>query len=323
MASAFDVSALTDYVEENSIDLQVATVNSAKTIQNVTVVEGVKANHKLPLLANSVFFQSDDCAFDPTGSTVFTQRTLSPGKVKINDEWCPKDLETKFFSQAMSRGSHKEAVEPEAVFGAIVSDYLAIIANQIDIAIWQGNTSTGTGNNAFWDGFIATIGNDYLDANSTSIYDASALSAINASTATEVALRIYTALAENGLTQHSDTVCFLGYDAYAAMQASLILGGSTFGSLINNGGGNPDSNAMEGLVFPGTNIKYIPVDGLTGTDKVYAGRKSNFFVGVDALNDVDNFEVWYSKDDRKVKVAMEFKIATQVAYPGEIAAIVL
>lgn len=323
MASSFDVSALTNYVEENSIDLQVATVNSAKTLDLVTVVEGVKADHKLPLVANSVFFQSDDCAFNPSGSTVFTQRTLSPGKVKINDEWCPKDLETKFFSAQMRAGSHKEAVEPEAIFGVIVSDYLNKIALEIDKAIWQGNTSTGTGNNAFWNGFIATIGNDYTDANSTSIYDGTALSALNASTAQEMALRLYTALAQNGISQHSDVIAFVGYDVYAALQASLILGGSTYGSLINNGGGNPDADAIEGLVFPGTSLKFVPVDGLTGQNKVYAGRSSNFFVGVDARNDVDNFEVWYSKDDRKVKVAMEFKVATQVAFPDEIMAIVI
>lgn len=321
---AFDVSALVDYVEENSIDLQLATVNSAKMMDLVEVVQGVKADHKLPLVSNSVFFQEADCSFDASGSTTFTQRTLSPGKIKINLEWCPKDLESKYFSVAMSNGSIKEEVEPSEVFGAIIADYLAKVSLEIDKAIWLGDATSGTGNNAYWDGFIQTISSGYIDANSTSIYDGSALSgSFTAANAQEMAFRLYTALAENGLTQHSDTVAFIGYDAYAALQASLVLGGATFGSLINNGGGNPDSNAMEGLVFPGTNIKYIPVDGLTGSNKAYAGRKSNFFVGVDATTDVDGFEVWYSKDDRKVKGAMEFKVATQVAYPGEIAAIVL
>lgn len=325
MASSFDVSALTTYVEENSVDLMTATVNSAKMLDLVQVIPNVKGDHKLPQVANSVFFQADDCAFDPSGSTVFTQRTLSPGKVKINDEWCPKDLETKYMVAKMKAGAHKEEVEPSDIWGVIVADYLKQVSLIIDKAIWQGNTSSPSQNNyQYWDGFIATIASDYIDANSTSIYDGSALStSFTAANAQEMAFRLYTALANNGLTQHPDTVAFVGYDAYAALQASLILGGSTFGSLINNGGGASDTDGMEGLVFPGTNLKYIPVDGLTGTNKVYAGRTSNFFVGVDALADTADFEVWYSKDDRKVKVAMEFKVGTQVAFPGEIAAIVL
>ena len=86
---------------------------------------------------------------------------------------------------------------------------------------------------------------------------------------------------------------------------------------------NPDTDAIEGIMFPGVNLKFIPVHGLTGTNKAYAGRASNMFIGVDAESDFDSLEVWYSKDDRKVKVAMEFKVGTQVAFPNEIAAIVL
>jgi hypothetical protein len=105
---------------------------------------------------------------------------------------------------------------------------------------------------------------------------------------------------------------------------ALVVGGSTYGVQINSGvNGATDSDASEGLSFPGINLKFIPVDGLTGVKSVYAGSASNFYIGVDAESDFDSLEVWYSKDDRKVRVAMEFKVGTQVAFPNEIAAIVL
>ena len=322
---AFDVTGLVNYIEEQKFPLMARTINSAKMMQLVEVMPNVKGPTKLPLLAQSVFFQADDCSFVATGDSTFTQRTLTPGKVKLNSEWCPKDLETKFFVAKMRAGAHSETVQPEDVFQKITETYLAEVAIEIEKNIWQGSVLAPTSNNgSYWDGFITTIGSGYIDANAVGIYSNTPLTtAFTATNAQEMAFRLYTALANNGLTKYNDNVAFIGYDTYASLQAALILGGSTNGVQINSGAGNPDTEAIEGIMFPGVNLKFIPVHGLTGTNKAYAGRASNMFIGVDAESDFDSLEVWYSKDDRKVKVAMEFKVGTQVAFPNEIAAIVL
>jgi hypothetical protein len=69
-------------------------------------------------------------------------------------------------------------------------------------------------------------------------------------------------------------------------------------------------------------LKVIPVVGLNATNKLYAGRLSNFFIGVDAEGDFNSLETWYSQDDRVVKLAMEFKVGVQVAFPAEIITII-
>jgi hypothetical protein len=126
------------------------------------------------------------------------------------------------------------------------------------------------------------------------------------------------------LTEKSDLIGFVGYDTYAVLVQALVVGGSTYGTVINAGvKGSVDTQSAEGLIFNGINLKFIPVAGLTGTNKVYAGSASQFFIGVDAESDFSSLEVWYSKDDRKVKAALEMKVGTQVAFPAEIAAIVL
>lgn len=323
---AFDVSALTNYVEENRFDLMTATVLGAKMMKHVEVLPGVKGPHKLPQVANTVFFQTDSCGFNASGDTTFSQRTLTPGKIKVNMEWCPKDLETKYFSTMMKAGAHSETVDPDDVFKIILENVAAKIASAVDVAIWQGNTSTGTGNNQYWDGYIANINGGGIDANATSgIYDGSALTSVtDASQALELGYRMYSALGQNGLTDYDDACVFYGYDSHVAMVNALIAGGSTFGASLNSGlNGDPNADTGEGLIFQGTNLRFIPVNGLTGTSDVYGGRKSNFFVGVDGEGDFENFEVWYSKDDRKVKLAVEFKVGTQVAFPTEIAHVIL
>jgi hypothetical protein len=298
------------------------TINKAKMMNLVEVMPGVKGPSKLPILTQSVFFQADGCSFDATGNTTFTQRTLTPGKVKINDEWCPKDLETRFFVTKMRAGSHSEEVQPAEVWAKIMEVYLAKVALEIDKNIWKGSISAPTSNNgSYWDGFITTIGSGYINANLGGTPLATAFTVTNAQ---EMAFRLYNSLATAGLTSKTDLVAFVGYDTYAVLVQALVVGGSTYGVQINSGvNGATDSDASEGLSFPGINLKFIPVDGLTGVKSVYAGSASNFYIGVDAESDFDSLEVWYSKDDRKVRVAMEFKVGTQVAFPNEIAAIVL
>ncbi len=320
---AFDVAVLTSYVEENSVDLMTSTVLGARTLNHVEILPNVKGAQKLPAVANTVFFQSDSCGFNASGSSTFSQRTMTPGKMKLNVEWCPKDLETKYFAAQMKAGAHKESVEPDDVFKIILDNYMALVSREIEVALWQGNDSSGTGNNQYFDGFIANINAGGIDANATSIYDASALSAITAATAPEVAYRMYEAMAINGLSGHADSVVYAGYDTYAAIVNGLTAGGSTFGPINNGPNGDVNPDMSEGLTFPGNGLRIVPVHGLTGTDDIYGGRESNFFVGVDGENDFESMEIWYSKDDRVVRMAMEFKVGTQVGVVGDVAHIIL
>ena len=322
---AFDVSALTTYVEENSVELMTATVLGARTMKHAEIIPNVKGTHKLPLVTNTVFFQSDSCGFNASGDSTFSQRSLVPGAMKLNVEWCPKDLESKYFSKVMKAGSHKESVDPEDVFRVILDDYMALVSRELEIALWQGNTSSGTGNNQFFNGFIAAVNGGGIDANATSgIYDGSALTSVtDASSAHEIAYRMYSALAQNGLSGYDDSSVFVGYDTYAAIVNALTAGGSTFGPINNGPNGDVNPDLSEGLVYPANGLRIIPVHGLTGTSDVYGGRESNFFIGVDGEGDFENLEIWYSQDDRKVKMAMEFKCATQVAFPSQVAHIIL
>jgi len=321
---AFNVSGLVDYVEEQRAELQTATVIGAKMFNLVEVLDGVKGTEKLPQVANTIYFQSDACGFNASGSSTFSQRALTVGDMKVDLEWCPKDLEKKYLGAQIRAGARYDSVEPSAVFQIILDDVADQIAREADIAIWQGDATSGTGNNQFFDGFIDAMSGSGIDANTTSIYDGSVLTtAFTAANAQEMMFRLYTALAENGLTDQADNLCFVGYDTYAALQSALILGGSTNGMQINSGGGDPNTATMEGIVFPGTTLRVVPVVGLNGQSKVYAGRTSNFFIGVDGANDMSNYDVWYSKDDKKVKFTTEFKIGTQIAFPDEVAYIAL
>ena len=323
MASGFTggLSGLTTYVEENNFPLTRAAVLGSKMMGLATVVPGVKGSQKLPQLSQTIVFQADDCAFNASGGTTISQRTMTPGKIKINDAWCPKDLEPYYMVQNMKLGSHQESVEPEDVWRAIMDDHIEKVALANDVAIWQGDTTTGTGNNSFFNGFIDTIGSGGTDANTGGT---PLTTLLNEASAKESVERIYRTASANGLSDGEGGIMFVGYDHYAWIYQSLVNGGSTNGMQINSGAnGSPDADMSVGLTFPGYNMRIVPVAGLNGEEKTYYGKASNMFIGVDAENDFEAFEVWYSKDNREVRLALEFKLATQVAFPAEIVNIII
>ena len=312
---SFNVAALPAFVAENQFELMTDTVLGAKMMKIATVVPNIKGASSLPQLSQTVTFQDDDCTFSASGSTVFSQRTLTPGKIKINDSWCPKDLEPKYLSAEMAAGAHHESVTPDYVWQTIMSEYAAITAREVDIAIWKGEDGVASGNNAFFDGYIAVLATGTTDGDSGNTITDLGIPA----QAVSAQKLVYQAAAVAGLTEFDDFRVFIGYDDYAALVTGLMDAGLTYGTYLNGmGGASVDPNSSDGLSFPGTGLRVIPVVGLNGTNKLYAGRTSNFFIGVDAEGDFDSLESWYSQDDRNVKLAMEFKVGCQVAFPAEV-----
>jgi hypothetical protein len=83
---------------------------------------------------------------------------------------------------------------------------------------------------------------------------------------------------------------------------------------------NPGNGENEYLL-PGTNIRVIGVNGLNNTssyDYVVAGSLSNMFYGTNLEDGEEIFDLWYSKDNREFRLAIEFVAGVQVAFQNEI-----
>jgi hypothetical protein len=79
-----------------------------------------------------------------------------------------------------------------------------------------------------------------------------------------------------------------------------------------------DGKTDSEFLLPGTTIKVVAVQGLNGTNKVYALRLSNLFIGTDLLNEEERFEIFYAKEADQVRFVSEFKMGVNFAFPGEI-----
>ncbi len=107
---AFNVAALADYTEQNEALLVTSSVLGAKTASLIksagNVMVGVKSAETINIMDTDAIFQSGgSCGFTASGSTTFTQRTVTVGKIKVNEALCPKDLEAKYLQKALPTGS--------------------------------------------------------------------------------------------------------------------------------------------------------------------------------------------------------------------------
>ena len=102
---AFVVSTLTDYAKENEALLVTSSVLGSKTATLIksqgNVLVGVKSSEKIGIMDTDAFFQDDsDCGFNASGTTTFTQRSVTVGKIKVQEALCPKGLESKYLQKA-------------------------------------------------------------------------------------------------------------------------------------------------------------------------------------------------------------------------------
>jgi len=303
---SFVVSSLSNYTNEQSTDLLVKALfgsKTASTLQTAGQVQvGVKSSASLNLLASTVFFQADGCGYNPSGATTFTQRNITVGAVKVEETLCPKTLEAKWMQTQIMAGSPTMIPFEEQ----IGSEKSAVIAENIEIAMWQGDTASGNPNLNRFDGF-----NKIIAAASPTLANSAptTFSSITNANIDDILDQVYANIPARVATK-SDLVCFIGVDAFKLMLVNLK-NANLFHYAVEA------SEAME-MIYPGTNMKLIAVGGLSGTNKIVAGSLSNFFVGTDLANEEESYKLWYSEDNDEVRFRTTFKYGVQVAYPSEV-----
>ncbi len=308
----FDVSALANYTKENEALLVTSSVLGAKTASLIksagNVMVGVKSSEKINIMETDAIFQDGaSCGFNASGSTTFTQRTVTPGKIKVNEALCPKDLEAKYLQKALPTGSMYDSVPFEQEYS---EKKAKTIAAQLETALWTGDTTSVNVNLNRFDGLVKLIGaaSGVVAANASTFISGAPLSSITAANVISIFDGVYQAIPAK-VVAADDMTIFCGQDLFRTYTVALKNSGS-FNYQI-------DVKADSEFVLPGTTIKVIAVAGLNGTNKVYAMRLSNMFLGTDLLNEEEKFEIFYAKEADQVRFVSEFKMGVNIAFPDE------
>lgn len=294
------VTSLPDYVNQSSMELKAKSELGARSAGLLTIQTGVNGDTDIHLLTTDVKFQDgSDCGFNAQDTSAITHRRLSPAILKVNTTFCEKKLLGTFAQHQVRVAAGKETLPFEEKFiGGIVGG----VNDGVEKLIWQGD-STATGQTEP-DGLLKIMKADVPTGNTV---------AYNAGTSAYSAIKDVYSKMPTQVVNKSDARIIVSTSLFRKFIMELVAA-----NLYHY---DPANNA-ETLSYklPGSNVIVEGVEGLDGADKEYivGGRLSNFFVGVDLEGDTDTFDFWYSKDDRIFKLAIEFALATQVAFPDEI-----
>jgi len=304
---AFNVSALANYTNEQSTELVLKSLFGSKTaaiLQAAGQVQvGVKSAEALNILTSDVFFQTDGCGYTSSGNTTFTQRVITVGKIKVEEDLCPKTLEAKWMQTQIAAGSPTSIPFEEQ----IGQDKANNISKLLEIAMWQGDTATTNTNpntNKF-DGFTKLI--DAASA-STITGNTSSATAITVANVEGLVDDIYNVIPAD-IADASDLVLWVGIDTFKKYTTAL-----RESNLFHYAA---DTEGME-IIVPATNLRMIATGGLNGTNRMFAGRLSNFFVGTDLVNELEEYKFWYSQDNDIVRFRATMKYGVQFAFPDQI-----
>jgi hypothetical protein len=316
---AFSVGTLTAYVQENENELIVKSILKARTvdllIEEGTYQQGIKTSSKINLLATDAIFQvGTGCVRTPSGTTTITQRPLNVAPVAVVEDLCIADLEAGFMQKKLKKG-YDNTLPFEAQYAEAKAD---TVAKQIEIAVWQGDTTSGNANLKPFDGYIKII-----DAAATAINAnvAAFISGAPIATGTGVTTSNVKAIV-NGMwlalpadiQGYDDIRIFCGWDVFYK-----YINAYTDQNLFNFAPTGSEVSIENGVVIiPGTNYKLTAVHGLDGTNRLFAGRMYNFVIGTDLEHEEEQWKLMPDQFNNYLRFQMFFRLGVQVAFPDQI-----
>jgi hypothetical protein len=314
---AFSVGTLTNYVKEFEGALVTSSLFSAKTqeliVREGNVLTAVKSSQTIDIMDTDAYFQDDSgCGFNASGTTSFTQRTVTVGKLKLNEDLCLKTLETKATQKLLPTGSDYDKIPFEQAY---TDRKAGLIAEALEVALWQADLAGSAGTNGIgnkFDGLIKLLNaasgvtvfantTGFINTVVTGFTSSNILDAVDA-TCKAVPARV---------KGKSDIRVFIGWDLF-----ELYVQGLKNQNLFNFG--SPTVGEGE-INIPGFGYKLTAVHGLDSQNKIYVMRMSNIHLGVDIEGEENEFKMWYSLDFDTVRFKARFKLGVNVAFPNEVA----
>jgi hypothetical protein len=312
---ALSFSGLSAYTKQLVKPLLTSAVFGAKTQEMIMsggiVIPNVKSSAAIPIMDTDAVFATQSCSFDASGTTTFSQRTITVGKIKVEEKICPKDMEAYFTQEALKAGSTYEDFGNSDFQKAFLDKKNARIASQLETAIWQGDATGATANTNKFDGLQKLIAaGSPVDANVSGYtgVSGSAIATITASNVIAATEGIYKAIPVAVLAK-GDVKIFVGDDWYRLLIMAY--------RALNLFAYNPQDKDARTFILPGTSVEVVPVNGLNTTGDAYAISLSNLAMAVDLVDEETSYKMWYSEDNNDIRYRVEFKIGVNVAFTNE------
>lgn len=295
----FIVSSLPDYVQENRDVLIDQVVLRGPTIRRMAKQTGIKKSAYLNYLdVRPVLQPGAGCGFTPQGEIELTDREINVAVIKINMDVCPDKLRGTFAEYLIRTRAGEQPLPYEQ---EITDAITAFIAEALEKAIWQGDTTSQDANLANFDGILKIAAGE-ADVVNVNVAAGSTMRAAIAATLAAIP----TAARKRGAVIH------VAPELFEAWMQELV------NANLYHYSGPQDADPDE-WVIPGSNVRVIRTEGLAGTLKLVATYDRNLYYGTDMENDAEVFDIKYDDTDEVFHIKVRWASGVQIAFPDRVA----
>ena len=281
---------LKNYLETSGTEVLTKALFNSESAKYFQIQTNVTAETPIIRLDSSITLaDASTCGFEATGSDTFSNRLLSPKFLKVNKEFCPKTLlKTWAHSDVRMNALGQEMPFEELLINNNINE----LAKVNERLIWEGDTTSGTGNLLLMDGIITIAKKD-----------------------------------ENTVKQvkGSDTIwqrvqkIWLSLPAEIADKATIFMSIANYKQLIvelmnaNNFHVFEEYQGTYEMTMPGANVKIKGVSGIT-SDVILATPEDNLYLGVDGESDDETVDLYFDKSSRNFKFVVEYAYCVNYAF---------
>lgn len=282
---AFDLTALSTYTDELSLDLIAKAVLTTDLMNDIDVRSGLSAGTvALNLMDGDLNVADLACGWNPSGDVNFSQVDITIRDKQVKMELCPEDLRQYWLSQRMSAAADQESVPFEEV---IANYYVERVKKYNESFLINGD---GTAN-----GIKAQV----TGANGATVPTGAA--AWTVSNAVDQALDLFDAIDES-VKDREDLIMIVSPANFQTLRRALIAQNYFH---YNQGDGRT-------LDLPGTNLKIVKSAGLVGSDYVAAGPAGFIVAGTGLDGDFETMQFYFDKGEDVVKFISKWRLGVAV-----------
>lgn len=295
MASAFNLSGLTDYVEVHKDELLTKATLDFVTAKYVDIMPNVKYKDAIPTLDSTITFQDgSNCGFNPTGADEFGELFIETHPVKVEKEWCYKDWEKKYGNYQLLWEAGRETLPFEE---KLTNAQLGLIQEGVEEIAWQGDSGLSI------DGFIK----DITVTNSANTINVSGVT--SADTIVEAVDKVVAAVPMAALK--------MGVNVYMSANNLRKYVSAKNAACCQK---EPVLDAASETIpyFGDSRVTLVAVYGI-GDSYIVAAPAEALVWATDIENSENRYRLWFDEKDEMFRFRVLFRGGTALRYPALVA----
>ena len=282
---AFDLTALSQYTDELSLDLIAKAVLTTDLMNDIDVRSGLSAGTvAINIMDGDLNVADLACGWNPNGDVNFSQVDITIRDKQVKMELCPEDLRQYWLSQRMSAGADQDSVPFEETIAAY---YVERVKKYNEGFLING------------DGTAQGIKGQITGAAGATVPTGAA--AWTVSNAIDQALDLFDSIAEE-VKDREDLVMIVSPANFQTLRRALVAQNYFH---YNQGDGRS-------LDLPGANIKVVKSSGLVGSDYVAAGPAGFIVAGTGLEGDFETMQFYFDKGEDVVKFISKWRLGVAV-----------